>query len=196
MVYHSQCVSRASTHSFIVADLPFMSYATPLMAAENAAKLMQTGGAQMVKMEGANLESIRFLVAQGIPVCGHLGLLPQHINQLGTYAVQGKEPAKAKQIHSDAQAIQQAGAQLLVLECVPATLAKAISTQLSIPVIGIGAGVDCDGQVLVLHDMLGIGKAPRFSKNFLATATSIADAIQHYHQAVKQRHFPADEHSF
>ncbi len=198
MVYHSQCVARARTRSFIIADLPFMSYATPLMAAKNAAQLMQTGAVQMIKMEGGNTEALRFLVAQGIPVCGHLGLLPQHINQLGNYAVQGKEPDQAQSIINDALALQQAGAQLLVLECVPASLAKTIAAQLIIPVIGIGAGIDCDGQILVIYDLLNIslGKPPRFAKNFLAEATGIADAIKRYHQAVKQCQFPSPAHSF
>lgn len=197
MVYHSQCVSRARSRSFVMTDLPFMSYAKPLQAAKNAAKLMQSGGTQMVKLEGANVETIHFLVTQGIPVCGHLGLLPQHINQLGSYSVQGKEPAQAEQILADALAIEQAGAQLLVLECIPAQLAKTISQQLTIPTIGIGAGIDCDGQVLVLHDMLGITPhTARFSKNFLADAPSISAAIGNYHQAVKQAQFPAPEHSY
>jgi 3-methyl-2-oxobutanoate hydroxymethyltransferase len=138
------------------------------------------------------------LVNQSIPVCGHLGLLPQKINQLGNYKVQGKESAEAMQIIDDAQQLQQAGASLLVLECVPAVLAREISTQLRIPVIGIGSGVHCDGQVLVLHDMLGIGilKRPRFSKNFMHEATTIESAIDAYHQAVKLAKFPATEHSF
>ena len=143
--------------AFVIADLPFMSYTTPVVAAKNAARLMQIGGAQMVKLEGPRIEIVSFLVDQGIPVCGHLGLLPQLINQLGSYKVQGKEPADAAKIIADAHQLQQAGAGLLVLECVPAVLAREISAQLSIPVIGIGAGVDCDGQVLVLYDMLNIG---------------------------------------
>lgn len=150
MVYHTRCVSKARQRAFIIADLPFMTYATPVMAAKNAAKLMQLGGAQMVKLEGSRIDCVRFLVDQGIPVCGHLGLLPQSINQLGSYKVQGKEQAAAEKMLADAQQLQQAGASLLVLECVPASLAKEISLQLTIPVIGIGAGVDCDGQVLVL----------------------------------------------
>lgn len=198
MVYHTRCVSKARKRSFILADLPFMTYPTPMTAAENAAKLMQLGGAQMIKMEGAKTDIITFLVDQGIPVCGHLGLLPQSINQLGSYSVQGKEPEDAEKIIADAHKLQRAGAQLLVLECVPAKLAQTISTQLTIPVIGIGAGIHCDGQVLVLYDMLniGIGKAPRFSKNFLAEASGISDAIMIYHLAVKQMQFPAEEHSF
>ncbi|MGZ4992759.1 MAG: 3-methyl-2-oxobutanoate hydroxymethyltransferase [Methylobacter sp.] len=198
MVYHTRCVSQARQRAFIVADLPFMSYASPIIAAKNAAKLMQVGGAQMVKLEGARIDCVRFLAEQGIPVCGHLGLLPQSINQLGSYKVQGKEQAAAEKMLADAHQLQQAGAGLLVLECVPATLAKEISSQLTIPVIGIGAGVDCDGQVLVLYDMLNIGtiKRPRFSRNFMSDADNIEEAISAYHQAVNQSLFPAAEHSF
>jgi len=198
MIYHARCVSNARRRAFIIADLPFMSYATPVTASENAARLMQIGGAQMVKLEGPRFEIVSFLVDQGIPVCGHLGLLPQMINQLGSYKVQGKEPADAARIIADAHQLQQAGAGLLVLECVPAALAREISAQLSIPVIGIGAGVDCDGQVLVLYDMLNIGivRRPRFSKNFMQNAESIEAAIYAYHHAVKQSQFPGTEHSF
>jgi 3-methyl-2-oxobutanoate hydroxymethyltransferase len=198
MVYHARCVSNARRRAFVIADLPFMSYPTPAVAAQNAARLMQIGGAQMVKLEGPRMEIVRFLVDQGIPVCGHLGLLPQLINQLGSYKVQGKEPADAAKMIADAHQLQQAGAGLLVLECVPAGLAREISAQLAIPVIGIGAGVDCDGQVLVLYDMLNIGviKRPRFSKDFMQAAASIEAAIHAYHQAVKQSQFPSAEHSF
>lgn len=197
MAYHVRCVSSARRRAFIIADLPFMSYTTPVIAAENAAGLMQIG-AQMVKMEGPRIEIVSFLVDQGIPVCGHLGLLPQLINQLGSYKLQGKEPADAAKIMADAHQLQQAGAGLLVLECVPAALAGEISAQLSIPVIGIGAGVDCDGQVLVLYDMLNIGinKRPRFTRNFMQDAATIEAAIDAYHQSVKQSQFPSAEHSF
>jgi len=198
MIYHARCVNQPNQRVFVIADLPFMSYSTPIIAAENAAKLIQQGGAQMVKLEGARVETVRFLVDQGIPVCGHLGLLPQLINQLGSYQVQGKTPADAERILTEAHQLQDAGATLLILECVPATLAKEISAQLSIPVIGIGAGVHCDGQVLVLYDMLNISitKRPRFSKNFMQGSLSIEAAISSYHQAVKQALFPSIEHSF
>jgi 3-methyl-2-oxobutanoate hydroxymethyltransferase len=198
MIYHTHCVSRVRQRAFVIADLPFMGYATPLMAAKNAAKLIQKGGAQMIKLEGAKTDTVSFLVEQGIPVCGHLGLLPQHINQLGGYKVQGIEPDSAEKIRQDALKLQQAGASLLVLECVPARLAQEITQQLSIPVIGIGAGVHCDGQILVVYDMLSIsgGKRPRFSKDFMVGADSIESAIKAYHQAVKQAEFPSDEHSF
>ncbi len=198
MVYHSQCVTGARENAFVVVDLPFMSYPTPEIAAENAAKLMQQGMAQMVKLEGAKPEIIAFLVAQSIPVCAHLGLLPQSINQLGGYRVQGREKNSADKILADAIQLEQAGASLLILECIPAKLAKKITNQLQIPVIGIGAGVDCDGQVLVIYDMLDIGvsRRPRFSKNYLKGAADISEAISQYIAEVKQRQFPTSEHSY
>lgn len=197
MVYHTRAVSSARKRSFVLADLPFMTYPTPLIAAKNATRLMQAG-AQMVKLEGPRPDCVAFLVDQGIPVCGHLGLQPQSINSLGGYHVQGKDHREAEKMLADAVDLQKAGASLLVLECVPASLAKTISEQLSIPVIGIGAGVDCDGQVLVLYDMLDIGttRRPRFSKNFMLGASSIEAAIIDYRQAVKESRFPAPEHSF
>jgi 3-methyl-2-oxobutanoate hydroxymethyltransferase len=198
MVYHTRSVAGARKRAFVAADLPFASYAMPEQALKNAARLMQEGGAQMVKLEGARTEIIAFLVEQGIPVCGHLGLLPQSVNRLGGYKVQGRAPEQAQKILQEALAIEQAGAGLLVLECVPAALAAEISRRLQIPVIGIGAGPDCDGQVLVLYDMLDIsvGNRPRFSRNFMAGASSIADAVCRYHQAVKGAQFPAAEHSY
>lgn len=198
MVYHSRCVTSARKRAFVVADMPFASYATPAQALNNAAQLMQAGGAQMVKLEGAKIDVIEFLVEQGIPVCGHLGLLPQSVNRIGGYKVQGREPTQAQKILEDALAIEHAGAGLLVLECVPALLAAEITQNLTIPVIGIGAGSACDGQVLVLYDMLNItaGNRPRFSKNFMAEADSIADAVKRYHNAVKNGQFPATEHTY
>ena len=198
MVYHVRCVTTARRRALVIADLPFMSYATPECAATNSARLMQAGGAQMVKLEGAKLDVIRFLIGQGIPVCGHLGLLPQSINQLGRYQLQGKEEADAARIIEQAQQLQQAGVSLLVLECVPAELARKITATIQVPVIGIGAGADCDGQVLVLYDMLdiGIGKRPRFSRNFLHDADSIESAVRCYVNDVKQSRFPGPEHSF
>lgn len=198
MVYHSRNVARARKRAFVVCDLPFASYATPEQALLNAARLVQAGLAQMVKLEGPKTAVIRFLVEQGIPVCGHLGLLPQSVNRLGGYKVQGRDEAQAAQIVADAEAIEQAGAGLLVLECIPAALAQAISARLSIPVIGIGAGVDCDGQVLVLYDMLNIsaGKRPRFSKDFMVGADSIEAAVRCYHHAVKAGQFPTSQQSY
>ncbi|NYT47395.1 MAG: 3-methyl-2-oxobutanoate hydroxymethyltransferase [Candidatus Methanofishera endochildressiae] len=198
MIYHTQMVSRSSQQAFIIADLPFMSSATSLQAAENAAQLIQQGGAQMVKLEGAKIEAIEFMVQQSIPVCAHLGLLPQSIYQLGKYAVQGKQEQDAAKILADAVKVEQAGAQMLIVECIPATLAQQISEQLTIPVIGIGAGVHCDGQVLVLYDMLDIslGRKPRFSKNYMQQADSIFEAVQSYVSEVRAQKFPAQEHSF
>ena len=198
MTYHTRCVASARKRAFVIADLPFASYATPQQALQNAAQLMQKGGAQMIKLEGAKLDVIEFLVNQGVPVCGHLGLQPQMVNRLGGYKVQGRDRAHAQKILEDAIAIEQAGAGLLILECVPAILATEITENLNIPVIGIGAGAACDGQVLVLYDMLNIsiGNRPRFSKNFMAEADSIENAIRCYHQAVKAGGFPAAEHSY
>ncbi|OAI21556.1 3-methyl-2-oxobutanoate hydroxymethyltransferase [Methylomonas lenta] len=198
MIYHTRCVAAARRRAFVLADMPFASYATPQQALDNAAPLMQAGGAQMVKLEGAKIEVISFLVEQGIPVCGHLGLLPQSVNCIGGYKVQGREPLQAEKLLKDALAIEQAGAGLLILECIPAALAAQISQALTIPVIGIGAGADCDGQVLVLYDMLNIsvGNRPRFSKNFLSSADSIEQAVLNYRQAVKSVEFPAAEHSY
>ncbi|HCT99155.1 MAG TPA: 3-methyl-2-oxobutanoate hydroxymethyltransferase, partial [Methylococcaceae bacterium] len=183
MLYHTRCVTRTAHRALVIADLPFMTYSTPELAACSAARLIQEGGAQLVKLEGARLDVVDFLVKQGIGVCGHLGLLPQFIHQVGGYKVQGREADSANQLLDEALALQKAGVSLLLLECVPAKLAKQISLALSIPVIGIGAGVDCDGQVLVVYDMLGIsiGKRPRFSKNFLADTNSIDDALKAYY---------------
>ncbi len=198
MEYHTRCVSSVRKRAFVIADMPFASYATPAQAVQNAARLMQAGGAQMVKLEGAKLGVIECLLDQGIPVCGHLGLLPQSVNRLGGYKVQGREPVEAQKMLEDAVAIEKAGAGLLILECVPALLAAEITQNLSIPVIGIGASVECDGQVLVLYDMwnISVGNRPRFSKNFMAGAGSIDEAVRHYHQAVKTQQFPSAEHCY
>lgn len=198
MVYHTRSVVSARERAFVIADLPFLSYTSRKDALKNSAKLMQSAGAQMVKLEGARFEIIESLVDSGVPVCGHLGLLPQSINQLGRYKVQGKLLDEAEKITADALMMEQAGASLLVLECVPAELAKNITEHLSIPVIGIGAGGACDGQVLVLYDMLGVslGKSPRFSKDFMLTAKTIPDAIKHFHEQVKQQLFPSAEHCY
>ncbi|MBS3965184.1 MAG: 3-methyl-2-oxobutanoate hydroxymethyltransferase [Methylomonas sp.] len=198
MIYHSRSVARARKRAFLIADLPFASYATPTMALMNAARLMQSADVQMIKIEGCHIETFITLTAQGIPVCGHLGLLPQSVHRLGGYRVQGRQQAQASRILDDALAIERAGAQLLVLECVPAGLASDIAHKLRIPVIGIGAGADCDGQVLVLYDMLdiGVGHRPRFSKNFMTGNDSIAAAIRHYCTDVKRGVFPGPEHSY
>ena len=199
MVYHTKCVCSRSGSSFVIADMPFMSYNTAEDAAWTASRLMKEGGAQMVKLEGGEgqIEKVRFLTSQGVPVCGHLGLLPQSVHKLGGYKVQGREDAQAQAIINEAKMLEEAGADILVIECVPAALAKRVTESVSIPVVGIGAGVDCDGQVLVLQDMLGItpGKRPKFSKNFMDEAASIGEAVSNYVQAVKEKEFPAPEHN-
>ncbi len=201
MVYHAACVARARRSALLMVDMPFLSYADPQRALDTAARLMQQGGAHMVKLEGGavQLETVRRLTEQGAPVCGHLGLLPQSVHKDGGYRVQGREEQAAEAIYRDAMDLQQAGAGLLILECVPSELAGRISRDLDIPVIGIGAGVDCDGQVLVLHDLLGLtpfqARPPKFVKNFMSDG-GIEGALSDYVQAVKQREFPAPEHCF
>ncbi len=201
MCYHTHCVANGNESAFIMADLPYMSYATEVDALDNSAKLMQAG-ANMVKLEGGMwlLNSVKLLTERGIPVCGHLGLTPQSVDALGGFNVQGRDKQAAKQLIDDALALEKAGAKLLVLECVPAQLAKTISEKLTIPTIGIGAGANTDGQVLVLHDMLGINAnfKPKFVKNFMQDITSgnIKEAIELYVKQVKSRQFPQPEHSF
>ncbi|MBI5438089.1 MAG: 3-methyl-2-oxobutanoate hydroxymethyltransferase [Nitrosomonadales bacterium] len=200
MVYHTACVARGSKQAFIVGDMPFGTFqVSPQETFAHAAKLM-AAGAQMVKLEGgaAMAETVRFLAGRGIPVCGHIGLTPQSVHQLGGYRVQGKASAAALKLLEDATALEQAGAGMLVLEAVPALLAAEITAALSIPTIGIGAGAACSGQVLVLHDMLDVypGKKARFVKNFMRGAGSIAEAVKNYVAEVKAGEFPAQEHSF
>jgi 3-methyl-2-oxobutanoate hydroxymethyltransferase len=199
-LYHTACVARGVERALIVADLPFMTYQTSReQALSNAGRLMQAGG-EVVKLEGGEpmAETVRFIAERGIPVCGHLGLTPQSVHALGGYKVQGKTDAAAEQLKRDAKLLEQAGASLLVLEAVPAALAKQIAQELAIPVIGIGAGVDTDAQILVLHDMLGLypRPSPKFSKNFMQGADSIEAAIRAYVSAVKSKTFPGPEHSY
>ena len=202
VAYHSACVARVRQKALLIADMPFLSYSTPRQALNTAACLLQTGGAHMVKLEGGieQIKTIQSLVNQGIAVCGHLGLLPQSVHKLGGYRVQGRTAEAASQLKTAAVALEKAGIKLLILECVPSALAAEIKRTLRIPVIGIGAGIDCDGQVLVLYDILGIrandGNSPRFVKNFLAGKDSIEAAIKAYVTAVKTKTFPAPEHSF
>ena len=200
MVYHTACVARGAKKAFIVADMPFGTFQnSPQEAFVHAAPLM-VAGAQMVKLEGgaSMVETVRFLTERGIPVCGHIGLTPQSVNQLGGYRVQGKETAAAQQLLQDAVALEQAGAGMIVLEAIPALLAAEITAALSIPTIGIGAGADCSGQVLVLHDILDVypGKKARFVKNYMQGAASIADAVARYVREVKVGEFPGAEHGF
>ncbi|MBB5018128.1 3-methyl-2-oxobutanoate hydroxymethyltransferase [Chitinivorax tropicus] len=200
MVYHTRCVAKGARKALVLADLPFGAYQEgPAQAFRSAAKLMQAG-AHMVKLEGGAtmVETTRFLSKHGIPVCGHIGLTPQSVNQLGGYKVQGKTDQQAQQLQADALALQEAGASVVLMEVMPASLARSITEALHVPTIGIGAGVDCDGQVLVLHDMLDIypGKKARFVKNFMQGATSVRGGIESYVKAVKAKTFPSEEHSF
>jgi len=200
MAYHTASVARGSKQAFIITDMPFGTFQiSPQEAFTHTAKLM-AAGAQMVKIEGgeAMVETVKFLTQRGIAVCGHVGLTPQAVNQLGGYRVQGKESAAAQKLLTDAVALEKAGAGMLVLEAIPALLAAEITAAVSIPTIGIGAGVECSGQVLVLHDMLDVypGKKARFVKNFMPGADSIADAIAKYVTEVKTGTFPSQEHSF
>jgi len=199
MAYHTRCVAAGTARAFIVTDLPFGSYQlSPERAFAAAARLM-AAGAHMVKLEGGAVmvDPVAFLTQRGIPVCAHLGLLPQSVNQLGGYRVQGREDAAAAQLIADARALEAAGAGLVVVEMVPAALAKTVTETLSIPTIGIGAGGACSGQVLVLYDMLGLyPRAPKFSKNFLAGADGIEAAARAYVAAVKDGAFPAAGHTF
>lgn len=200
MVYHTRCVARGTRHALVLTDLPFGSYQqNPEQAYASAVALMQAG-AEMVKLEGGAYmaDTVAFLQARGIPVCAHIGLLPQSVHAVGGYRVQGKTDSQAEQLLHDAQVLAQAGAQMLVLEMVPMALAQRIAQALAIPVIGIGAGSGTDGQVLVLHDMLGIdaGVKPRFVKNFLSETSSVQDAVVRYVQQVKSGDFPGPEHSY
>ncbi|MBE7216102.1 3-methyl-2-oxobutanoate hydroxymethyltransferase [Shewanella benthica] len=199
IAYHTRCVRRGVKRALLIADMPFMSYATPEQAMTNAAILMQAG-ANMVKVEGGHwlLETVKKLTERGIPVCAHLGLTPQSVHVFGGFKIQGRDADNAQRILDEAKAIEAAGAQLLVVECIPAPLAKAISEALTIPVIGIGAGADTDGQILVMHDVLGIssGYIPRFSKNYLKQTGEIREAIRAYIDEVEKGIFPGSEHTF
>ncbi|RKP48714.1 3-methyl-2-oxobutanoate hydroxymethyltransferase [Pararobbsia silviterrae] len=199
IAYHTASVSRGNKNALVIADLPFGSYGTPADAFNNSVRLMRAG-AQMVKLEGGEwvAETIRFLVERAVPVCAHIGLTPQSVHAFGGFKVQGKTDAGAEQLKRDARAIEQAGAQLVVIEAIPATLGTEVTQDLTIPTIGIGAGAGCSGQVLVLHDMLGIfpGKRPRFVKNFLESGGSVHNAIAAYVKAVKDGSFPGPEHTF
>lgn len=200
IAYHTACVARGLATTLLVADMPFQSDASPTRALDAATRFLQAGAA-MVKIEGAGhkLDVIRYLVEREIPVCSHLGLTPQSVLRLGGYRVQGRDDAAAAQLLEDARAVAAAGAQMLVLECVPSPVAASISAELDIPTIGIGAGPDCDGQVLVLHDMLGLAggsRRPKFVKDFLAEGGSVLGAMQAYAAAVREGQFPDAAHSY
>ena len=200
MIHHTRAVSRAVIDGLVIGDMPFMSYnITNEEAIRNAGRFIKEGGADLVKLEGGApvLDTVKALVRAGIPVCGHLGLTPQTAGQLGGYKVQGRTADAARLILEDAKGLQEAGASLLVLECVPDRVAGRITAALEIPVIGIGAGPECDGQVLVLHDMLGLGTfAPKFVRRFGGLGDAAREALQGYREAVTQGTFPAQEHCF
>jgi 3-methyl-2-oxobutanoate hydroxymethyltransferase len=199
IAYHTACVVRARPSALVVSDLPFGTYGTPEAAFASSVELMRAG-AQMIKLEGGEwlADTVRFLVERAVPVCAHVGLTPQSVHAFGGFKVQGKTEAGANQLLRDARAVQDAGAQLLVMEAVPSALAAEVTKQLRIPTIGIGAGVECSGQVLVLHDMLGIfpGKRPRFVKDFMQGQPNIQAAVEAYVRAVKDGSFPGAEHTF
>ena len=200
LVYHLECVVNGNKGSHIMADMPFMSYSTDDLGLENAKRLMQAG-ANSIKIEGGEWISnmAQALSDRGIPVCAHMGLTPQTINRIGGHHVQGRDPSQKEKIINEAMALEKAGASMLLLECVPGDLAKLITQELKIPVIGIGAGVDTDGQIMVVHDLLGIScleKPPKFVKNFMEDAGSIPEAIKSYVSEVKNKHFPSDIHTF
>lgn len=198
IAYHTRSVRAGSPNSLLMADMPFMSYATPEQACENAAKIMQAG-ANMVKIEGGDwlVDTVKMLTERAVPVCAHLGLTPQSVNIFGGYKVQGRDQEKADRMVKDALALQDAGAQIVLLECVPASLAARITEVLDVPVIGIGAGNVTDGQILVMHDMFGISAnyMPKFSKNFLAETGDMRKAVAQYIQDVESAAFPDDAHT-
>lgn len=201
MVYHSRCVAKGLRSALLIADMPFQTYASPERALVAATALLAEGLASMVKLEGAGfvLDAIAYLSERDIPVCAHLGLTPQSVLKLGGFKVQGRDADAAKALLAQARAVEAAGAQLLVLECVPSTLAAEITRAAGIPTIGIGAGPDCDGQILVCHDALGINsghRRPRFVKDFLKGRDSVEAAFRAYVEEVKSRAFPAPEHGY
>jgi len=201
MLYHTRAVARAAQRALIVADMPFLSYQVDLREARlNAGRLVKEGGAHAVKLEGGEhvAATIRAIVDMDVPVMGHIGLTPQSVHRMGGYKVQGRDEAQAEQILADARAVEQAGAFALVLEGIPAALAKQVTEAVAIPTIGIGAGIDCDGQVLVIHDILGLCEkySPKFVKKFADVSGAIRGGIADYIREVKDGSFPGEEHSF
>ena len=200
IIYHSKHVARALTHAFLVADMPFMSYSEPEQALDNAVRLMQEGAAMMVKLEGgmSQRKIVEHLARHDIPVCAHIGLRPQSVHKIGGFKVHGREAGQAQEMLASAQQLEEAGADVVLLECVPSELGQEIAEQCRVPVIGIGAGPQVDGQILVLYDMLGItqGPLPRFVRNFIVEAEDPLAACEAYVQAVKSREYPAPEHCF
>jgi 3-methyl-2-oxobutanoate hydroxymethyltransferase len=200
VIYHCKAVAKGLYRPFLMADMPFMTYTSREQALQNAVRLMQEGGAKMVKLEGGagQVEIVEFLAKHDIPLCAHLGLKPQSVHKTGGFRVQGREDAAAEQMKRDARALQDAGADVVLLECIPAALGAEITRELHVPVIGIGAGPDTDGQILVLYDVLDItpGRKPRFVKNYMAGHDSPLEAVRSYVAAVKSREYPAPEHCF
>ena len=198
--YHARAVNRGLEHALLMVDMPFGSLNTQQQALENATRLMKSAGAQIIKLEGGitQIKTVETMSHYGIPVCAHLGLQPQTVHKMGGYRVQGRDYDSAVQMKDAALQLQESGADMLLLECVPDMLATEITHMLEIPVIGIGAGVNCDGQILVLQDILGItdGKPPSFSRNYMEQASSIGEALERYVSEVKNREFPTPEHSF
>jgi 3-methyl-2-oxobutanoate hydroxymethyltransferase len=200
IIYHCRAVAKGLSRPFLMADMPFMTYTSRETALQNAVRLMQEGGAKMVKLEGGagQVEIVEFLAGHDIAVCAHLGLKPQSVHKTGGFRVQGREEAAADQMRRDARALQDAGADIVLLECIPSALGAEITAELHVPVIGIGAGPDTDGQILVLYDVLDItpGRKPRFVKNYMTGHDSPLDGLKAYVEAVKSRAYPAPEHCF
>jgi 3-methyl-2-oxobutanoate hydroxymethyltransferase len=200
IIYHCRAVAQGLSRPFLMADMPFMTYTSREQALQNSVRLMQEGGAKMVKLEGGagQVEIVEFLASHDIPVCAHLGLKPQSVHKTGGFRVQGREEAAAQTMKRDARSLQDAGADIVLLECIPSALGAEITAELHVPVIGIGAGPDTDGQILVLYDVLDItpGRKPRFVKNYMAGHDNPLDALKAYVAAVKSREYPAPEHCF
>lgn len=200
IVYHSKAVARGLTHAFLMADMPFMSYTSPEQALDNAVRLMQEGGAMMIKLEGGEgqIEIVEHLARHDIPVCAHIGLKPQSVHKIGGFKVQGRDPEQAQRMVEAAERLEAVGADIVLLECVPNELGAAITDAVHVPVIGIGAGPDVDGQILVLYDVLGItlGRVPRFVRNYAQDTHSPLESVQHFVASVKDKSYPAPEHCF
>lgn len=200
VIYHCRAVARGLRRPLLMADMPFMSYSSPDVALANAVRLMQQGGAQMVKLEGNSrqLEVVEHLASRDIPVCAHLGLRPQSVHKLGGFRVQGRDDEVGERMLADARLLQDSGADMVLVECVPSELGSRIAAELTVPVIGIGAGPDVDGQILVLYDILDItpGRKPRFTRNFMHGAATVPEAVERYVKAVRTREYPAPEHCF
>lgn len=200
IIYHSRAVARGLRHAFLVADMPFMSYTNPEQALQNSVRLMQEGGAMMIKLEGGigQIEIVEHLARHDIPVCAHVGLKPQSVHKIGGFRVQGRAPDEQAELVNAAARLQDAGADIVLLECVPNEVGKAVTNELAVPVIGIGAGPDVDGQILVLYDILNItmGRTPKFVRNFQSGHDSPLAALEAYVQAVKTRDYPSPEYCF